>query len=262
MRRSSHHAGNSLQIAFIFVCSIVLLFIAGMLLKFFLVLNASTFDGTHQYIVAIKGEDSQTVFVSYNPSGKSVNVLRVKGKSDDQSAASYLGLPIDASIRVSLSDDVGKMTENMVFHPKNEEDMTVIDALRLMIFVNTLNATGFHASSLTIPTDDKTKEKALSSLFLDQALYAENESVAIINATGESGVGSKVAHMLSTIGVNVVSVTTAENNQDKSVLLATQDNTYTVKRISRIFHVGITKKTQTISDITLTLGKDSLSLLQ
>lgn len=261
MRRSSRQAGNSLQIAFIFVCTIVLLFIAGMFLKLFLVLRASTFDGQHQYIVEITGNNDTDAFVAFNPLGKSVNMLKVSGKTDEKYSLA-LGVPVDASISVPIQDDISKMTEDMLFHDTTEKNMTIIDRLRLLLFVNTLNPNNFHISSLQMSADDKTKEKLLSTIFLDQALYGENESIAVVNATGESGLASRIAHMLSVIGMNVVSVTTADVNQDKSTLFATQDNTYTVERISKIFHLDIHKKTQTISDVTITLGKDSLSQLE
>lgn len=261
MRHSSRNSGNSLQIAVVFICSIFLLLFAGLLLKLFLLFSASTFDGSHQYIVMITGNQKEGAFISYNPSAKTASLVTVTGKINGD-YASALGVPVDASVSIPISGDLSKMTQHMLFVGKDEKNMTIIDALRLFLFVNTLNANNVHTVAISMPLDDKTRATVLSSVFLDSVLYTDNKSVAIVNATGESGLGSDVAHMLTTIGISVVSVTTADNDQQQSTLVATSDDTYTVRRMSKIFHIPVMRKQQTISDITLTLGKESISQLQ
>lgn len=261
MRRSARN-GSSLYIAFIFVCCIALLFVAGIILKLFLVLRASTFDGTHQYIVAVTGNSNQDAIISYNPQARSVVMLSVNGKPEE-SFLNDLDMRSDATVSIPVMRDASKMTENMLFHDTSGKGMTIIDKLRLLLFVNTLKPSDFKYQTISLPTDTKTRENLLPSLFLDQALYNENESIAIINATDQSGLGSTVAHMLTTIGANVVSVTTAEGVQNVSSLTASNTNSYTVQRLGRLFHITpSSSKNQTISDITLTLGKDISSQLQ
>lgn len=262
MRKSSHHA-DSLRIALVFVCSIALLLAAGIFLKLFLILRSSTFDGSHQYNLSVQESKDKNAILSFNPAAKSVTMLTVIGKVDT-TANSYLGIPVDASLVLPLNTDAAKLTENALFHATKEKDITLIDKLRLLLFVNTLKPSDFHYQTITLPVDSTMTEKTLPSLFLDNTLYFDNESVAIVNATGESGVGSQVAHMLSTIGINVVSVTTAAKEEDGSILSSAHVSTYTMHRLSHVLHLTTTedKNKATISDITLTLGKDSLSQLQ
>lgn len=259
--RKVHSKENSLAIAFIFICSIVLLLLGGLLLKLFLVLRASTFDGVHQYIVEVDESLQKGALVAFNPSNKTVTVLTITGKVDS-TFGKYLQVPVDASVSMPLPEDSSKIVEQMIFSGKNEKNITVVDEVRLMLFVNSLKQSDFNKQSLTLPVDQTVTEKLLPSLFVDNTLYFDNESVSIVNATGESGVGSEVAHMMGLIGINVLSVTTADEDSDKTTLTGVHTDTYTMKRIERLFHTTATTNTNNvISDITLTIGKDALPSL-
>ena len=260
--RRQHSKENSLAIAFIFICSIAPLLIGGLLLKLFLVLRASTFDGVHQYIVEVDESHQKGALVAFNPSNKTVTLLTITGKVDT-TFGKYLQVPVDAIVIMSLPQDPSKIVERMIFSGKNEKNITLVDELRLLVFVNSLKQTDFNEQALKLPVDQTVTEKLLPSLFIDNSLYFDNESVAVINATGALGVGSEVAHMLSLIGINVISVTTADQDMPETTLSAVHTDTYTVKRIERLFHTSATSSTSNvISDITLTIGKNSLPELQ
>lgn len=262
MRRSSNHSGNSLKIALIFTCCIVLLIAGGFLLKLFLILRASTFDGVHQYIVEIDESHQKGMIVAFNPSSKSVVTLHVNGKVDS-TFGKYLELPVDGVINMTIPSSSTKLVSDMLFQSREEKGITIIDKLKLLLFVNSLKKEDFHDSSLSLPVDASVTEKLLPSLFLDNTLYFDNESITVINASGEEGLASAVAHQLSTIGMNVISVITAQEDTATTTLAATNTNTYTVHRIERLFHVdALQEKTGGISDITLTIGKKSISELQ
>lgn len=261
MKRSHIQSGNSLSIAVIFLLSIALLVLGGLLLKVFLVLRASTFDGQHQYIVEIDESPTSGEIVAFMPENKSVSVLHVSGRVDKTYGA-YLSVPTDALVHMAIVPDINKLIGKMFFDTKREDSMTIIDKLRLLLFVNSLKMQDFHEQSIKLPVDEQVSGKLLPALFLDNALYTENESVVVVNATGESGIGSLVAKELSTIGMNVVSVTTSNDTQDETMLTTSNTNSYTVKRVEKLFHIISSKKSQTIADMTLTVGKKSLSQLQ
>lgn len=259
--RRSRNEGNSLTIAFIFLCCIMLLLAGGFFLKLFLVLRESHFDGTHQYIVEVDESAQKGALISFVPSNKSIVVLVVGGQTGGN-IGKYLQIPTDAKVHMDLPENMSQFVSSMLTKAKDETDITFIDKLRLLLFVNSLKPTDFHEQTITLPVDASVTEKLLPGLFQDNALYAENASVAVVNATGESGVGSEVAHMLAMIGMNVISVTSSNDNSDTTSLVVQQNGSYTQRRLQQLFHVGASvTKTPMISDITLTIGKNSLPQL-
>lgn len=262
MRQHHQKSNSSLRIAYVFILCIVLLVAGGFLLKLFLVLRASTFDGTHQYILEIDEGNRKGALVSFNPNSSVVTILHVSGGAD-KSYGRYLGVPVDGSVVMDDIASPSKLVANLLLHASHERGITVIDKLRLLLFVNALKPADFHETAIQLPIDSSVSEKLLPSLFLDNTLYTDNESIAIINATGESGIGSEVARQLTTIGMSVISVTTSLQDQKDTVITAVHTNTYTVQRIERLFHVDATTSTkQGISDITVTIGKESLSAIE
>lgn len=262
MRKVQSKKDNSLKIAGVFLSCILLLIVGGFLLKLFLILSQSHFDSTHQYIVEVDENKSKGMLISFAPANKSVTFLTVTGKVDT-SYGQYLDVPVDGYVSMTIPSNPNQLVQQMLFNTKSEKGITIIDKLRLLFFVNTLKSSDFHHETIQLPIDAQTSEKLLPTLFLDSVLYADNESVAIINATGIAGIGTQVARLLTTIGINVISVTTSDTDMQQTQLTSLHMHTYTVSRIERLFHVtSQTNSNRTISDITLIVGKNSLSQLQ
>ncbi len=262
MRKSSIQKGSSLAIAAVFIACIVLLIAGGVLLKLFLVLRASGFDGVHQYIVEIDESKTRGEILAFSPSTQSINVLRVKGKVDTTFGA-YLKVPVDALVVMPLVKSPLQVIGNMLWHAKDEKGITFIDKIRLFLFANSLKPTDFHETSIKLPIDPVAADTVLPSLFLDNVLYADNETITVVNATGQPGIAADAAKMLTTIGMDVVSITTADATQHTTTIVANTLGSYTVNRLGRIFRVTPIKgHGSVVSDITLTIGKDSLSQLQ
>lgn len=238
--------------------------VGGVLLKVFLLWRASSFDGTHQYIVEVENKTlTKGEFLIFSPSTHTITTVMVHGKVDN-GFSQYLALPADAVVISEPSENVTKLLQDTLFaRSEGKLAPTSLDSLRLLLFAGTVSSTDFKHQDIVLPIDAQTSETLLPSLFLDKTLYNDNESIAIINATGEAGVGNTVAHMLTSIGMNVVSVTTADTNQDTSLLSAARNGTYTVARVSHILRLrATTSKNPMLSDITLTIGKDLLPAVQ
>src|SRR5690348_2392105 len=104
MRHSSVRTKSSLAIAFIFACSITLLIAGALLLKLFLILNASTFDGVHQFIVEIDENNHTGAIVAFNPGSSSITTLHITGTAPG-SFGSSLGIPIDGKVTMAVPTD-------------------------------------------------------------------------------------------------------------------------------------------------------------
>lgn len=264
MKRSSKKAnGTSLRIALIFLCIITLLIAGGVFLKLFLILKSSTFDPSHEYILEVDESSQKGALIAFLPSNKSVVLLSISGKAEGSGFGEYLNVPVDAKAHMPVSLNVSQLIQNMLTGNKNDTGMTIIDKLRLLLFVNSLRPGDFQVQNLQLPVSPTVSDKLLPSLLLDNTIYADNESVTVENATGVLGIGNKVARQLNMIGVNVVLVSTSPNVQNTTVLTTLHPSTYTSMRIARLYH-AITQRAQGsgISDSTLTIGKDSLSQLQ
>ncbi|HZZ98868.1 MAG TPA: LytR C-terminal domain-containing protein [Candidatus Saccharimonadia bacterium] len=103
-------------------------------------------------------------------------------------------------------------------------------------------------------------------LFSDDALRKENTAVAIVNTTGELRLGTRIARALSNMGVNVISVTSTNDQLQNSQLLGAEDNSTKTRAATLIQHVLLLPNTQlkkdpaqtleNRSDLVLMLGKD------
>lgn len=258
MRRSSLHTGSSLAVAAVFLACIVLLILGGLLLKFFLILRASGFDGVHQYIVSVRQDKSHAEIIAFSPSTQSVEALRITGTANVSDNV-YVHIPVDARLTMPLVSNVPNLVGNMLLHAEDEQGITILDKIRLLLFVNSLRPTDIHQTSITIPTDTVAMDRLVSGMFLDNALYADNKTITVVNATGVPGVAADAAKMLSTVGMDVVSVTTADANQNHTSIVVGHVGGYTASRLSHFFGVAPTVGTgSVVSDITLTIGKDSL----
>src|SRR5258706_1642207 len=201
MRKAQSKKDNSLAIATVFISCIVLLILGGFLLKLLLIVSQSHFDSFHEYIVEVDESDTKGMLIALAPNTKSVTFLTVLGKVDN-SYGKYLDVPVDGYVHMPIPASPSQLVQQMLFAGKSEKGITIIDKLRLLFFVNTLKSSDFHMQQIQLPIDAQISDKLLPSLFLDIAIYADNESVAIVNATGTAGIGTKVAKQLTTIASN------------------------------------------------------------
>ena len=91
MKRSSKKTGNSLRIAFIFLCIIALLIAGGVFLKLFLILRASTFSPSHQYILEVDESNQKGALIAFLPASRSVVTINISGKVGDSGFGEYHG---------------------------------------------------------------------------------------------------------------------------------------------------------------------------
>lgn len=105
-------------------------------------------------------------------------------------------------------------------------------------------------------------ESELYDIFKDSTLIDEQKSIEVVNATSKEGLAGNVGILLKNTGGNVVSVSSAPD-QEKSTIVA-QLPSETLTRISHI--LGITPTIldtfSSISDIKIVLGRDFAKKIQ
>ena len=253
--QQSHARGLAL-----FVGSLVLLLIiVALLIKVFLIFHHSVFDGKHQFVLALRKPEA-TQFLIFNPddSPTSIQNVIVEGSSPKNPESTFL-IPVDATaISTDTTTAIDTITSSLFFHRHQmHAQITIVDALRLLLFVHSVESK--NEQSQIVSSQNFTQQITSSnSPFIDQTIYREGESVAIINATDVSGFGTKIASLLSLMGVNVISVTSAEDQKPTSSVGYSGNLSYTASRIAKVLHMPLTHLSGVqISDITVTLGEDA-----
>lgn len=254
--RSSSHHSNAFGVA-LFVGSLILLLIfAAFIIKILLVFHQSSFDGKHQFVVAVN-EPHTTQFVIFNPDVGSIKTLVVAGATASNPESAF-SVPVDAT---AVADDTyassSDLINSLVFNRKRmHATMTIIDAINLLIFSHTVSSDNQSSQAITVASLAEPDSLA-AKVFLDNTLYKEGKSVAIVNATNVAGLGTTVGTLLMNMGGNVVSITTADNTSSTSSVVFTGDLSYTASRIAHILHMPLVHLSGVrISDITVTVGTD------
>jgi len=233
--RNKPTTGNTLKFALFFGILFFFLLLISFVFKIGRIIATSTFDGSHQYNILVTDSLKNTSLFSFNPDTQSIIIL-----------SHYVsGLSVDGKIHTSsLNQSPKNIILSALFH--KDASLTLLDEVRLFLFAQ------------SIPSSGITTVDSIASNFTDHTLFQEGLSVAIVNAQGTLGLGNAVAKKLTTMGVNVISITTATNNQYVSQLFYAGKMSYTVKRLSEVVHIAkVQNMEQGISDITIVLGKDS-----
>lgn len=257
--RPKQHA-RAYGMAIFIGCLVGLLIIAALAIKIILLFTQSSFDGKHQFVVALK-EARETRFVIFNPDSQVVSSLLYKGTLPQNPMIS-LGAPIDGTL-VSSKDisSPSDLVNTLLFHHDLKTTLTPIDAINLFVFLHTA-ANSTHQSFDTTP-NNASNTQIFSKAFYNETIFTEGKTVAIVNGTNISGLGTVLAVLLKNMGANVVSVTTADTPSPKSYISYTGESSYTLSRFVHLLKLPTVHLSGVaISDITITLGTDKTSVFE
>lgn len=112
-----------------------------------------------------------------------------------------------------------------------------------------------------ISTDDEDAmvDKTATALLSDYTITNEKLSIHIINKTGVSGLGNRLARYITNSGGNVISVSSSDDLTDSSSISCTKKDSYTCKRLSSVLQFDIQEGEQHgIADIEIIIGKKNL----
>lgn len=86
-------------------------------------------------------------------------------------------------------------------------------------------------------------EKITPSLFKDSKIRQENYSLAVLNATSHLGLASKAARLIENIGGRVIKIGETENKEGAVESKKELKESYTVKKLEKIFNYQWREKT-------------------
>jgi hypothetical protein len=256
---------TNLGLAGLFVLLVLGLIVLSLLLKVFFVFKDSRFDGSHNFIISFVGP-TQTKLVSFNPQSKTMTVVSISKSLGKNALSKALELPIDGALKVNENikdkDIPSLLLKSATPFSASLEGLTFIDAFRLSVFAKTIQSGSVYDRNLGNDLNDAQKSTILTLSFTDPTIYRENLGIQIINASDASGVGSRLASLVTNIGGNPILVTTADNPQNISRVIYYKTKSFTVQKLSD--YLGFPAEAsgeKGIADVTIIIGKDKIGSL-
>ena len=259
---------NSIRTAIIYLLIVGILIIVAIVIRVIFLMFHTSYDGKHQYIVAITRSAKQADIIAFSPDADEANkirVLQVKGVFRPRNLSRQIGIPIDAQIDYTQGKEI-KLKDTMKdiffrFHllPVSEQ-MNVMDAFRLMLFAGGVKEADIIQKTVILPLSEDAQHQ-LKNFFQDKTIFSEGLSITVINATGRSGIGNSFGKILSHVGANVIAVDTAETERELTTIEYSGFGGWTIQRLEKLLAIKANKVKKTgFSDIIITIGKRSLYL--
>lgn len=261
--RSAHSESKSLK-TFLLYFSIVVFFIALSLgIKAYFLLQESRFDGEHEFILAIATEDRVEELLLFHPVDRTLTEISLEGASIKVPAlGSILGMIPDAYVvsskDLASSDPVGTMREIAWKLPSTDTNLTIFDAFRLL-FASQRAAHKQEKASIVVSKESELVDEQINNVFVDDTIFSENVSIQIINASNEPGLGRRLERVLKHLGGNIIDVSSAKTEEERSKVSYYGERSYTLTKLARLLDFAVEESTnKTIADIIIIIGNDTL----
>ena len=261
MKQKKEVASNT-KIAIIFF--IFLTFIVGisLVIKVAAIIKKSQFDDSKRFTISIaNGKNVEIMSLSPNP--KSVAVFKLNDNVRVEDVGRLLEIPVDGFISFKsqdLNQKIDSLFTNTVFNYRNlKTNLTIVDLLRLALFTKNIPE-----SSIIVERMEDTREleadKIIGRLVIDSLIEKDHQTIQIINATVVSGLGNRLAKLITNMGGNVILVTTEDSPRKKSAITYIDKKTYTVEKLQKVLGYETVKESgNAMSDITIVIGEDKLN---
>lgn len=264
-RKKKKAEGNTLRLAITFFVLVGLLLLGSALVKLATLIEKSHFDGAHRFTVEfIPSDKSFARVISFAPDTRSIAIVTVSNVQAVPHIGKFLGVPIDAEVKnIRQEKNVVLQLQSLLFsYGSVETTLTPIDILRLFLFAKEVPSSSVATREISSSLDGALIDKISSSLFIDYTLSQENISIQIINATQVSGLGNRLARLITSMGGNVVSVVSKDSSIKQSVISYNTKKTYTLEKLVRVlgFQSSLSEE-KGIADIVLTIGEDGVLTL-
>jgi len=180
-----------------------------------------------------------------------------------------IGMPLDAQIiskqnaGIVINDSfLNFQTLAALLFAHGDYKLDNLDAVDIIkIFFATKGVLSSDRMVTTVNSSQNGYVSENSMNFTDREIFNDGESVEVINATDVDGLGNEFSTALKNLGYNVVSVKSGESG--KSSISTDNVNTVSLRRLKTVLAFPVLKKAPgSVSDITITLGKDIVPSLK
>ena len=252
---------HNTKIAIVFFIFVIAIVLTSLIIKAIAVVAQSKFDGSHRFTVSISNSRNLKL-ISFSPSTRSISVLKLDGEAKNFNISRFLGIPIDGFVKASFLETNGEVTSLMsgiFFGYKDiKTNLNLVDIFRLYLLGRTTPLNNIVTLHISNSFESVKVDKIVAKLFKDEQIEKENQTVEIINTTLVSGLGGRLARLITNMGGNVIQVSTENNSQKKSIIFYNGKKNYTIEKLSKALGFLTSEmKKQSIADITIVIGFDN-----
>jgi hypothetical protein len=251
---------SNAKIAIVFF--VFLSFIVGisLILKFTIILKNGKFDSSRSFIFSVTNGKNIEV-ISLSPNLKSITTFKFKDNVSSTEAGRLLEIPIDGTVAsgsLDLNQKIKSLSlEAIVNCNKLKTNLTILDFLRIALFVRSIPESAINTK--VVGTGGLGQDKILDNLINDPLIEKDHQTIQVVNGTSISGLGNRLAKLITNIGGNVILVMTDNNQKKKSVITYIDKKTYTIERLQKILGYEVVKDLDNaMSDVTIIIGEDKV----
>lgn len=259
MKKKETTSSNA-KVAIIFF--VFLAFVVGisLILKFVIILKNGQFDSSRSFNFSVTNGKNIEV-ISLTPSLKNITIFKFKENVNSTEAGRLLEIPIDgviASDSLDLNQKVNPLLLRAVFNcNKLKTNLTILDLLRIALSARTIPETSVNTK--IVSEGGLGQDKILDNLIIDSLIERDHQTIQIVNGTDISGLGNRLARLITNIGGNVILVMTDNNPKKKSSITYIDKKTYTVERLRKILGYEVMRDPDNaMSDVTIIIGEDRI----
>jgi LytR cell envelope-related transcriptional attenuator len=265
MKNAVRNSSKSLKTFYLYAIFVIFIIGISLLIKGFYIIQQSRFDPAHHFTLAVMEQNSVKEIISLQPQTPAVSVLIVQnGNIQYSTLAKDYGIVTDGYIQVGNSGtrltDLTSLLWSSIIHSATWRcNLTIFDKVRFLLLIKNITTNNKVTRNVTLTTQNSAGpgNALLINALTDQELATENISIQIINATNISGLGQRLARLLTNLGANVIDISNAQENQKKTTIAYFGNESYTLDRIQKLLNVPVSKlNKQPIADIVITIGKD------
>lgn len=254
-------AFSNTKIAIVFFVFLAFIIGISLIFKLAILLKNGQFTNSRSFILSIANGKNIEV-VSLSPDLRNIAVFKFDGRVSSVDAGRHLGIPIDGFIDFD-SLDLDQKINSLLFkaivnYDKLKTNLTVIDLLGIAMFTRVIP----EGSVDTIAVEDvgkMTLDKTVGNSMRDTSIENDNQTIRIVNATDISGLGNRLARLITNMGGDVLIVATENSPRKKSSISYIDKKTYTVERLRKVLGYEVIKDVGNLmSDITIIIGEDGV----
>lgn len=268
-KKKAKKKSNSFKMLVLYGAIVFCLILVSLTIRVFSLIKESKFDGQHRFTLAIGGEKQLFGLISFEPVTSSLSLLTFSRDSNlsFSNFNSKMGVVPDGYIKtrynLAKGETIPSILQSFIIQLNAiSTNINFYDLLRLYLYANKLPNSTVIVEELSLSSDPRVINKTLSFLLADSVIAAENVSVQIVNAAGESGLGGRLERVITNLGGNVVFVKTALAHEPVSKIKYYGNETYTLQKLERLLN----KKSEildreAIAKIVIIIGEDSKDTL-
>jgi len=264
MKQKKEQSKSNAKIAVVFFAFIIFIVVISLIFKLIILIGNGQFDNSKRFILSITN-DKNIEIMSLSPSLNNITIFKFNDALSSSQAGRLLEIPIDGIIEsksINLNQSANSLFMNSILnYNKLKTKLTIIDILRLLILTKTIPESAVNI----VTVEDQgglVPDNIVGNSVNDDLIEKDNQTVQIINRTNVSGLGSRLAKMITNMGGNVILVMSEDDSIKKSAITYIDKETYTIKKLQKILGYEVVREpSNAMADITIIIGEDKVNSL-